>query len=63
MCYYFDDIITFEDFDPDNILNDEKSHKYFSYNLSYKTLMDAKPMYLGSIKWMDLLEFMRELDI
>ena len=26
-CYYFDDIIKLEDFDPDNILIDEKSHK------------------------------------
>ena len=29
-CYYFDEIVTFEDFDPDNILKDEKLHKYFS---------------------------------
>ena len=27
MCYYFDGIVIFEDFDPDNILKDEKSHK------------------------------------
>ena len=27
MCYYFDDIIKFEDFDFDNNLIDEKSHK------------------------------------
>ena len=26
-CYYFDDIIKIEDFDFDNILLDEKSHK------------------------------------
>ena len=26
-CYYFDDIIKLEDFDNDNILIDEKSHK------------------------------------
>ena len=24
ICYYFDDIVIFEDFDPDNILKDEK---------------------------------------
>ena len=28
-CYYFDDIIKLEDFDLDNILIDEKSHKIF----------------------------------
>ena len=27
MCYYFDDRIKFEDFNFDNILIDEKSHK------------------------------------
>ena len=27
MCYYFDDIIKIEDFDSDNILIDQKSHK------------------------------------
>ena len=27
-CYYFDDIIKFEDFDLDNILVDEKSYDY-----------------------------------
>ena len=27
MCYYFDDKIKLEDFDLDNILIDEKSHK------------------------------------
>ena len=25
ICYYFDDIVIFEDFDPNNILKDEKS--------------------------------------
>ena len=26
-CYYFDDLIKLEDFDLDNLLIDEKSHK------------------------------------
>ena len=28
MCYYFDDITKFEDFDIDNILIDEKSYDF-----------------------------------
>ena len=33
ICYYFDDSY-FEDFDPDNILKDEKSHKHvLVYNI------------------------------
>ena len=44
-CYYFNDIIKFEDFDLDNILIDEKSYKYISvYNISCKTLIGAKPL-------------------
>ena len=30
-CYYFDDIIKFEDFDFDNILVDEKPYKRFQF--------------------------------
>ena len=41
--YYFDDIIKIEDFNLDNILIDEKSYEYILvYNISYKTLIDAK---------------------
>ena len=37
MCYYFDGVIKFEDFDFDNILKDEKSYKnILIYNFSYK---------------------------
>ena len=44
MCYYFDDIIKIEDFNLDNILIDEKSYKnVLVYNISYRTLIDAKP--------------------
>ena len=47
MCYYFNDIIKLEDFDLDNILIDEKSHKnILIYDTSYKTLIDPKPLRL-----------------
>ena len=43
-CYYFDDTIKLEDFNIDNILRDEKSHKIILiYDISYKTLIDPKP--------------------
>ena len=42
-CYYIDDIIEFEDFDFDNSLIVEKSHKnILIYNMAYKTLIGAK---------------------
>ena len=64
MCYYFDDIIKFEDFDLDNILIDEKSYEHILvYNISYKTLFGTELCVLDLIKYMDLLEFMMELDI
>ena len=44
-CYYFDDIITLEGFDFDNILIDQKSQEnILIYNISYKTLIDPKPL-------------------
>ena len=44
-CYFFDDIIKFEDFG--NILIHEKSYKnILAYNISYKTLIRAKPLYI-----------------
>ena len=44
-CYYFDDIIKLEDFDLDNILIDENSlENIFIYNISYKTIIDPKPL-------------------
>ena len=44
-CYYFDDKIKLEDFDIDNILIDEKSHKHILiYDISYKTLIGQKPL-------------------
>ena len=59
--YYFDDIIKSEDFDLGNNLIDEKS--YENILISYKTLINSKLCVLYSIKYMDLLEFMRELYI
>ena len=44
-CYYIDKIIKIEDLDLDNILIDEKSYEnILAYNISYKTLIDAKPL-------------------
>ena len=41
--YYFDEVITFRDFDFDNILIDEKSHEnILIYDISYETLIGAK---------------------
>ena len=59
--YYFDDIIKSEDFDLGNNLINEKS--YENILISYKTLINSKLCVLDSIKYMDLLEFMRELYI
>ena len=40
-CYYFDEIIKFEDFSLDNILIDGKSYKnILVYNISHKNLID-----------------------
>ena len=50
-CYYFDDIIKLEDFDLDNILIGEKSHEnILFYDISYKTLIDSKPMQIRFFK-------------
>ena len=44
-CCYFDNIIKLEDFDIDNILIDEKLHEnILIYGISYKTLIEAKPL-------------------
>ena len=42
-CYYFDEIIKLGDFDLDNVLIDEKSHKNVLIDdILYKTLIDPK---------------------
>ena len=44
-CCCFDDIIKIEDFNLDNILIAEKTYKnILVYNISYKTLIGAKPL-------------------
>ena len=46
-CYYFDDIIRIEDFNINNISLDEKWYeKILVYNISYKPLIDAKPLHI-----------------
>ena len=50
-CYYFNDIIKFEDFGFDNILLAENSCKSILINnVSYKTLIGAKPLRVISDK-------------
>ena len=45
MCYYFDDIIKFEDFDFNNILIHEKSPKnVLIYNTLHKSLIVPQPL-------------------
>ena len=44
-CYYFSDITKIEDFDLDNISIDDKSYEnILVYNISYKSLIDSKPL-------------------
>ena len=46
-CFYFNDIIKFEDFDLNNISIDERSFKnILTYTIYYKTLMHAKPLHI-----------------
>ena len=62
--YYFDDIIKTEEFYFDNILIHEKlCENTLVYNISYKTLISAKPFCIRFDKKMDLLEFMMGQDI
>ena len=43
--YYFNDKIKVKDFDYDDCLLDEKSYeKILFYNISYRTLIGAKPL-------------------
>ena len=61
-CYCFDDIIKIERLC--NILIDEKSYENISvYNIHTKLWLILNLCVLGSMKQMDLLEFMMELDI
>ena len=63
-CYYFDDIIKTEDFDLDNILIYEKSYENISiYNISYKSLIDSKPLRITFDKIDGIIRVKVELDI
>ena len=63
-CYIFNDIIKIEDFDLDNVLIDEESiENILVFKISFKCLIDSKRLRISSIKWMNLLGFMMELDI
>ena len=45
ICYYFDDIVKFEDFNFDNVLIEEKSYENISiYDISHRILIGAKPL-------------------
>ena len=55
--YCFNDILKFEDFDLDNILIDEKPwENILVYEISYKTLVDTKPL---RIRFDKMDEFIR----
>ena len=44
-CYHINDIITIEDFHFSNVLINEKSYEnILVYDISYKTLIGAKPL-------------------
>ena len=61
---YFDDIMKAIDINFSDILLNEKSYEnILIYDISYKTFMGANHCVLGSIKQIDLLKFMMELDI
>ena len=46
-CYYFDDIIKFEDFDLDNISLNEKSYgNIWLFDISCKTLIGSNPLHI-----------------
>ena len=60
-CYYLDDIIEIEDFNLDSTtLIDEKSYQsILVYNISQKTLIDAKPL---CTRFNKINEFIRVYD-
>ena len=63
-CYYSDDITRVEDTDFDKILSNKKSNEsILIYNISYKTLWFKNHYVLSSMRYMELLKFLMELDI
>ena len=57
-CYHFDNIIKTQDVDLDNILIYEKSYEIFQF-----LIFHIKLYVLDSIKQVDILEFIIELEI
>ena len=57
-------ILVSENFDFSNIVMNKKSYgNLLLYGISYKTLLVEKPLLVGSINLMDLLELIMRLDI
>ena len=64
VCVIISMTIKLGDFEIDNILVYEKSHKNISsYENSYKTLIEAKSLRIWSNLLMELLKFMMEVHI
>ena len=42
-CYYFDEVFKFEHFDLDNLIDKKLYENVLVCNISYKTLIGAKP--------------------
>ena len=60
-CYCFDDINKIKDLDLDNVLINEKSYdNILVYNISYKTLIDAKPLRIRFDKIDGFIRFYEE---
>ena len=45
-CYYFDDVIKIEQLDFNNISLDENHENILIYDVSYKSLIGAKPLHI-----------------
>ena len=62
--YYFDDIINIANIDLDSILLDERTYGYILiYDVAYKTPYSANLYVLFSIKQMDIVKNIIELNI
>ena len=59
-CYYINDIIKIEDFDLDNVLTGKELYEnILVYNISYKSLIDSRPLRIRSD---EIDEFIRAYD-
>ena len=64
ICYYFDDIVKFEDFNFDNVLIEEKSYENISiYDISHRILIGAKPLRIRFNKIDEFINVIIELYI